>query len=146
MRTVDLRRVLGLWALTTPRARWGTAIAVGALLLTAFWASGNLSGEPRHPETGSIGAALFFAAILAYSFPVFAFISQRTTAAIEELSPLLHGDSLEQRRWREQVFSKPLGWFLTVLAIGLLSGIAHNLVLYESAQPPPFRSCSSTRT
>jgi hypothetical protein len=103
------------------------------VLLVLFWACGTLSGHAGQPETGSLGAALFFATIIAYIVPVFAFISQRTAAAIEALHPRLDGDTDQQRQWRERVFRKPLGWLLTVLGIGMVSGIAHNLVLYETA-------------
>lgn len=134
VRVVDLRRLLGLSALATPPARWTTAVALGTVLLALFWASGTMSGEDRHPETGSLGAALFFVAIIAYIVPVFAFISQRTAAAIEELAPLLDADAHQQRHWREQVYRKPLAWLLVVLGIGIVAGIAHNLILYGSPE------------
>jgi hypothetical protein len=132
VKTVDLRHLLALRTMASRRGRWLTAAGLLAVLLSAFWAAGIFAPGVQQAEAGSAGAAVFFSVIIAYIVPIFAWISERTVAALDDLRGWLGADDTQFEHWRERVYRKPLAWLAVVLGIGLTSGITHNLLLYES--------------
>jgi hypothetical protein len=111
VKTVDLRHLLALRTMASRRGRWLTAAGLLAVLLSAFWAAGIFAPGVQQAEAGSAGAAVFFSVIIAYIVPIFAWISERTVAALDDLRRFwLGADNTQFQRWREQVYRKPLAW------------------------------------
>jgi hypothetical protein len=134
--------------------RWLLGIVLLTSLLAYFWLCGVLE-----TQTGAAGpqaswsVALFWAVIIAYIVPVIGYIGERTLTALEALGPLLAVDEDRAAAWRTRIYRKPLRWLLIVLAIGIGSGVTHNLVLfYDPAalvteslwSPPTFASITGT--
>ncbi|MDZ7670898.1 MAG: hypothetical protein U5Q16_16295 [Gammaproteobacteria bacterium] len=134
MKTIDLRNAFPIRTSALPGGRWLLGLGIFAVLLSAFWLSGLASEEEAvvRSASTSYGTALFFSAIIGYIVPVFGFISERTQAAIDLLEADLAAEPEEVQRWREGIYRKPLAWLVSVLLIGLVSGTAHNALLYGS--------------
>lgn len=133
MSHVDLRLLFPVRPPAFTGARWllGGALLTG--LLGFFWACGAFEPrlDPGEPD-GIMGAALFFSAIIAYIVPIFGYISERTGAAVTALRGVVEVDESQLDAWRRRVYRKPADWFVSVLTIGVASGIAHNLLLFGS--------------
>lgn len=118
--------------MSLPGSRWLVGFTLFALLLGAFWLCGTFAGDNRGVPGSSPGAALFFAVILAYILPIYAYISERTASALSQLAPHLDAADAQVTEWTRRIYHKPVGWLVTVLGIGMAGGIAHNLLLLES--------------
>jgi hypothetical protein len=114
--------------------RWLCALGIFLALTGTFWVCGVFAPEGRNAQSGSYGAALFFSVVLAYTVPVLHFISSRTAEAIAALLPLLHATAVDVPTAQLRVWRKPKRWFVWVLGIGVVSGLAHNLLLLGSAR------------
>ena len=129
-----LRLVLpGRWG------RWLTSLLIFSCMFLLFGSVGVWTDILPDSARSSRSASLFFCVVLAYIIPVFHFICERSQAALCALSPVLDLD-VEQIALQEQsLVHKPRRWRLTVLSVGLLSGAAHNAVLWivESDVPIP---------
>lgn len=132
--SVDLSRLFPIrpWF---PGTRWFIGLAVFTVLSGAFWASGVFSQDPAGADPTPWGPALFFSVIIAYIIPVFGYISERTLAAFDGLIPILDADTRQIESWRRRISQKPRGWLISVLLIGAVSGVLHNLLLNLSATP-----------
>lgn len=132
MTTIDLRRCFPIRQPGVPAGRWLLGAALLVSLLGMFWASG-IFGPPdqRGGPEASWSAALFFAVIIAYIVPVVGYICGRTLTALDALRPVLAVEEERLEAWRASVYRKPARWFVWVMSIGLVSGAAHNLVLFE---------------
>lgn len=123
-----------LFPIDPPRlrgGRWLIALALLSALLMFFWACGVFAPSPASQPASPYGAALFFSVNIAYIVPVFGYISERTLAALNALTPVLD-DEAALEGWRRRVYSKPQRWLVAVLLIGTTSGLLHNVLLYGS--------------
>lgn len=132
MSRIDLCKLFPIRRPRLPGGRWLIALFILAVLLGSFWACGVFSQDAASAPDASYGPAIFFSVIIAYIVPVFGYISQRTMAAIDLLSPTLEVEPAVVEGWRRRVYQKPLRWCVIVTTIGLMSGIGHNLLLYAS--------------
>jgi len=115
-----------------PGGRWLCALGIFLVTTTIFWACGVFGPERTATLTGSYGAALFFSVVLSYTVPILHYISTRTADAIGALGPLLDAEQVQVSAWQHRVWHKPRAWFRWVLSIGVVSGLAHNLLLFGS--------------
>jgi hypothetical protein len=132
-RHVDLGRLFPIRRPPFAGGRWLVGVLILAAMLGAFWACGVFTETPRPTPGAPWGPALFFSVIIAYIVPIFGYISERTVAALEALSPVLDAEPGQIETWRRRVREKPVGWLVSVLLIGTVSGVIHNLVLNPSA-------------
>jgi hypothetical protein len=89
---------------------------------------------------------LFFSVSIAYLVPIFGYISNRTVAALDTLSPVLEAEPARIQAWRSRVCRKPVRWLVSVLLIGGVSGVVHNLLLYSSASTLVYQVRQSAAT
>ncbi len=127
---VDLGWLFPIRTPSLPGGRWLLGGVLLCSLLAFFWVCGVFARVPQNEsEQGTVGAALFFSVILAYIIPIYGYISERTIAALDALHDVLDASAQRLDGWRSRVRHKPARWLNVVLAIGILSGVAHNLVL-----------------
>lgn len=131
-------RKLWLLRLVIP-GRWGRWLTGGlifAAFLILFTTAGRFSESSAVEDDLSPGAALFFCIIFAYIVPIHHFIVERCILAFDQLAPSLEGAAEELERFRHHITEKSLRWNVITLAIGLLAGIGHNLLLVSTAELP----------
>jgi hypothetical protein len=108
--------------------RWLTAFVLFVLLYGAF----RLSRVFEEGDDAAQAAATFFSIIIAYIVPVYHLITERTLAAFDELEPELLGSAEQIARWRDSIARKTPLWTWSTLALGVLAGIGHNILLAGS--------------
>ncbi len=138
------RRTRRLWLLALvpagPFVKPLVALTILTLLLGWFWMAGILSDD----QTVSATSAIFFAVILAYVVPVFAYITAKTQQAFADLAPHLQTDAAQMERWRQSIDRKSGRWIVANLSLGLSLWLLHTLLLYqEPAQTVQPQSASA---
>lgn len=127
---------IGLTRLVPDRrgGRWLCGLAIFALLLGFFGATGVFRTGPDYAVEGNQSAALFFCVIIAYIVPMLHYICARTIDALDEIGRDLLHDPAAAGPLRERILRKPRAWHGIVLGIGLGAGIVHNAVLAAGEQ------------
>jgi hypothetical protein len=115
-----------------PGGRWLCALGIYVALIGIFWACGVFDPDKTADLRGAYGAALFFSVVLSYTVPILHYISTRTANAIDMLGPSLDAGEAQFTAWQHRVWHKTGAWFRWVLSIGIVSGLAHNLLLFGS--------------
>jgi hypothetical protein len=133
VRVIDLSGVFLVRPIARlPGGRVTAGALLGGLLLATFWLAGVFGEASVGGRAGATGAALFFSVFLGYIVPIFGFIVGRTAAALSQLRDVLDVDQAQYEHWQSRLYDKPLPWLAWVLAIGVTSGTAHNLLLFSA--------------
>ena len=123
------------------RGRIVTSAAILGLMVGWFWLAGTFDADALDV---SPPAALFFATILAYIFPVFHYITEQTERAFDQLVAHLNADSDALASWRRGIREKTARSHALTIALGLLAWAAHTLLLYGTV-PRIFQVIDATR-
>jgi hypothetical protein len=119
--------------------RWGRWLT-GAVIFAAFSILFTVAGRFDPPTPGgdnlSPGAALFFCIIFAYIVPIHHYIIERCTVAFDQVSNLLEMSEEDRELKRQRITVKPMRWSMITFTVGLLAGIAHNLLLLSAEELP----------
>jgi hypothetical protein len=123
-----LRLVLpGRWG------RWltGALVFCGLLLIYALFGGLFESQDAPLDEPGrpSPGVVVFFCVILGYIIPVHHLIVGRSLTAFDQLKGHFTESEEQLLAWRRRIEHKSRRWVIVTLFIGVLAGMAHNLVL-----------------
>ena len=130
-------RKLWLLRLVFP-GRWGRWLT-GALIFAAFFilfTSAGRNAPTPEEDNLSPGAALFFCILFAYIVPIHHYIIERCIVAFDQVAPSLQVTAEERERDRQRITMKPWRWDVITFTMGLLAGIAHNLLLLSVRELP----------
>ena len=128
------------------RGRWGrwlTGVLFSAVALLVFIVVGGIL-EPAGDARISTGVALFFSVILAYVPTIHHYICERAELAFDQLAATYPDQQVLSQQLRDQITSKPMPWLFWTMAIGVVCGVTHNLLLLSEGQL--FASLTNTRT
>jgi hypothetical protein len=105
-----------------PYGKFWCCLLLFALLNALFFAMAGMS-------LYTFISSLFFCAIIAYIVPIFAYITERTMEALDEIYPLLDMDLEEFDALKHSVNHKSVRWIALCLLGGFLGSVLHYSVV-----------------
>ncbi len=115
-----------------PPVRWGrwlAGVVIFSAVLTPYWLL-SASTDAANADAIDLEVATFFAVLFAYMIPVHHLIMQRSLNALAQLRGQLSAEPGLTDRCAERILNKSAANQLTVLAVGLIAGILHNVLIF----------------